>query len=152
MVNYRSGSLDEVFAALADPIRRGIVARLARGEASVGDLAAPYRVSAPAISRHLRVLENAGLLERHKRGRVHHCRLRPQPMSAAAEWIEQCREFWESRFDALEKYLQQTQSQTPKESASWPQPAPARRRNSSSAARSKQRAKRSSKPGPNPSK
>ena len=108
MVKYQSDSLDAVFAALSDPIRRRILERLAKGEASVGDLAAPFQVTAPAISRHLRVLERAGLLDRHKKGRVHHCRLRPRPMTDAVEWIEQCRKYWEQQFDALERYLAET--------------------------------------------
>jgi DNA-binding transcriptional ArsR family regulator len=149
MVKYQSGSLDAVFAALSDPIRRRILERLAEGEASVGDLAAPFQVTAPAISRHLRVLERAGLLDRHKKGRVHRCRLRPRPMNDAVEWIEQCRKFWEQQFDALERYLAET---APKENDSWPHPASAPRRRSNSSAPSKRRAKGSSKPGPNRSK
>jgi DNA-binding transcriptional ArsR family regulator len=149
MVKYQSGSLDAIFAALSDPIRRRILERLARGEASVGDLAAPFQVTAPAISRHLRVLERAGLLDRHKKGRIHRCRLRPRPMNDAVAWIEQCRQFWEQQFDALERYLAETE---PKENDSWPHPASARRRRSSSNAPSKRRAKGSSKRGPNRSK
>jgi DNA-binding transcriptional ArsR family regulator len=149
MVKYKTGSLDAVFAALSDPIRRRILERLAHGEASVGDLAAPFRVTAPAISRHLRVLERAGLLDRHKKGRVHRCRLRPRPMNDAVEWIEQCRKFWEQQFDALERYLAETE---PKEIDPWPHPAPAPRRRSSSSAPSKPRAKGSSRRGPNRSK
>ena len=97
----KGSKLDQTFAALADPIRRGIVEQLARGEASVGDLARPYKVSAPAISRHLRVLERAGLLERSIQGRVHRCRLRSKPIEDAAMWIESQRAFWESGFDRL---------------------------------------------------
>jgi DNA-binding transcriptional ArsR family regulator len=149
MVKYQSGSLDAIFAALSDPIRRRILERLARGEASVGDLAAPFQVTAPAISRHLRVLERAGLLDRHKKGRIHRCRLRPRPMNDAVAWIEQCRKFWEQQFDALERYLTETES---KENDPWPHPASAPRRRSSSNAPSKRRGKGSSKPGPNPSK
>jgi DNA-binding transcriptional ArsR family regulator len=149
MVKYQSGSLDAIFAALSDPIRRRILERLARGEASVGDLAAPFQVTAPAISRHLRVLERAGLLDRHKKGRIHRCRLRPRPMNDAVAWIEQCRKFWEQQFDSLERYLAETES---KENDPWPHPASAPRRRSSSNAPSKRRVKGSSKPGPNPSK
>jgi DNA-binding transcriptional ArsR family regulator len=149
MVKYTSGSLDSVFAALSDPIRRRILEQLAHGEASVGDLAAPFQVTAPAISRHLRVLERAGLLDRHKKGRVHRCRLRPRPMNEAVEWIEQCRQFWERQFNALERYLAETE---PKENDPWPHPAPPPRRRSSSNAPSKPRAKGSSKRGPNRSK
>lgn len=79
--------------------------RLAQGEASVGELGRPFSMSAPAISRHVRVLESAGLLIRKKRGRVHRCRLNPRPIQEATGWIEECRKHWEARFDALEKYL-----------------------------------------------
>ena len=105
MVNYTDNALDRTFAAVADPTRRAILARLALGEASVGELAAPFSVSAPAISKHLKVLERAGLLAREKHGRVHRCRLEPGPMREAAGWIERTRRFWEDRLDALERYL-----------------------------------------------
>ena len=108
MVKYRTDSLDATFAALADPTRRAILARLSRGESSVSELAQPFDVSLPAISRHLRVLEHAGLLERHKRGRVRHCRVDPRRMKEAAEWIARYQRFWESQFDALAKYLNET--------------------------------------------
>ena len=107
MVKHRAASLDAVFAALADPIRRGILERLAQGETSVGELAAPHKVSAPAISRHLRVLESAGLMERTKRGRVHNCRLRTEPMSEAQQWLAEHKAFWESRLDRLESFLEE---------------------------------------------
>jgi DNA-binding transcriptional ArsR family regulator len=108
MVNYSAASLDATFGALADPTRRAILARLAQGEAMVTELAEPFRVSLPAISKHVRVLESAGLLEREVNGRVHRCRLAAKPMKNAAAWIEQYRSFWESQFDALAKYLQTT--------------------------------------------
>ena len=107
MVKHRAGSLDAVFAALADPIRRGILERLAQGETTVGELAAPYQVSAPAISRHLRVLESAGLMERTKRGRIHRCRLRTEPMNEAERWLAEHAAFWEQRLDRLGEYLEQ---------------------------------------------
>ena len=97
MVKQMPASIDATFSALADPIRRSILARLSRGEASVGELAKPFRVSAPAISRHLHVLEQAGLLSRRKRGRVHQCRLNPRPMLHAARWIADCRGLWEQQ-------------------------------------------------------
>jgi len=97
----KSYKLDQTFAALADPIRRGIVEQLARGEATVGDLARPYKVSAPAISRHLRVLERAGLLERVIEGRVHHCRLRSKPIEDAEVWIGRQKKFWEQGLDGI---------------------------------------------------
>ena len=107
MVKHRAGSLDAVFAALADPIRRGILERLAQGETSVGELAEPYQVSAPAISRHLRVLESAGLMERTKRGRVHRCRLRTEPMSEAEHWLAEHKAFWERSLDRLGALLEE---------------------------------------------
>jgi len=91
MVNSRAHALDRVFSALADPTRRAIVARLADGRASVGQLAAPFAVSLPAISKHLRILENVGLVARHRYGRVHELRLVARPMREAAEWIERYR-------------------------------------------------------------
>jgi DNA-binding transcriptional ArsR family regulator len=109
MVKHSESHLDATFAALADATRRGILARLALGETSVSELAAPYRMSLPAVSKHLRVLENARLIVRRKNGRVHRCRLAAQPMQTASEWIAQYRRFWESQFDALSSYLEKTQ-------------------------------------------
>jgi DNA-binding transcriptional ArsR family regulator len=106
MVKERRVDLDAVFAALAHPIRRAIVARLAEGECSVGDLAAPHDVSLPAVSRHLRVLEEAGLLEQTPDGRVRRCALNARPLSAAFGWIVQYRLFWEDALDALAKHLE----------------------------------------------
>jgi DNA-binding transcriptional ArsR family regulator len=105
MVNYPYPSLDRTFAALADPTRRAILARLARGEASVTELAEPFKISLPAISKHLRVLEKAGLLAREKEGRVHRCRLMVKPMKEAAEWMAFYQGFWEEKFGALADYL-----------------------------------------------
>jgi DNA-binding transcriptional ArsR family regulator len=98
--------LDAVFAALAHPIRRAIIERLAAGDTSVSDLAAPHDVSLPAISKHLRVLEEAGLLEQTPDGRVRRCALKATPLSAAFSWIVQYRLFWEERLDALAEYLE----------------------------------------------
>src|SRR5687768_2172904 len=106
MVKERRVDLDAVFAALAHPIRRDIVARLAEGDCSVGDLAAPHDVSLPAISKHLRVLEDAGLLEQTPDGRVRRCALKAAPLSAAFSWILQYRIFWENRFDKLAAHLE----------------------------------------------
>ena len=96
---------DAVFGALADPIRRGIVARLTAGSCSVTVLGEPFPVSAPAISKHLSVLERSGLIERWKEGRVHFCRLVGAPLQQAGDWIEQHQAFWEQQLDALEEYL-----------------------------------------------
>jgi len=101
-----SRQLDLTFAALADPTRRAILARLAAGDASVGDLAEPFRVSRPAISKHLRVLERAGLVRRAREGRVSRCELDAAAMRAAAEWIERYRVFWTNRLDALKRYVE----------------------------------------------
>ena len=106
MVKGQDVDLDAVFAALAHPIRRAIIERLAEGECTVGDLAAPHDVSLPAISKHLRVLEDAGLLEQTPDGRVRRCALKAQPLSAAFSWIVQYRIFWESRFDKLAEHLE----------------------------------------------
>ncbi len=94
------------FQALADPTRRAILARLALGEASVGELAEPYAMSLPAVSKHLKVLEAAGLLARERDGRVHRCHLQPQAMRAAADWIAEYRRFWETQLDQLARYLE----------------------------------------------
>jgi len=100
--------LDRTFEALADPTRRAILARLARGGATVGKLAQPFRVSRPAISKHLRVLERAGLVRRAREGRVNRCELDAAAMRPAAEWIERYREFWMGRLDALKRYVEQS--------------------------------------------
>jgi len=107
MVNYLGAALDSTFAALSDATRRGILARLAQqGEISVSDLAAPYKLSLPAVSKHLRVLEHAGLVSRQKDGRVRRCRLRAEPMKDAAAWIEHYRQFWEAQLASLARYLE----------------------------------------------
>jgi DNA-binding transcriptional ArsR family regulator len=109
MVNYSGIALDSTFAALSDATRRGILARLARqGTTSVSDLAAPYQMSLPAVSKHLRVLEHAGLVSRQKDGRVHRCRLRAEPMKDAAAWMEHYRQFWEAQLDSLASYLEES--------------------------------------------
>jgi DNA-binding transcriptional ArsR family regulator len=100
--------LDAVFSALSDPTRRAIVARLARGPASVKELAEPFDISLPAVSRHVRVLERAGLLRRKVQGRVHHCRLETAPLDAASGWIERHRRFREGQLDRLERFLERT--------------------------------------------
>jgi DNA-binding transcriptional ArsR family regulator len=101
-----SDPLSTTFAALADPTRRAILARLARGDAPVSELAQPFTMSAPAISRHLRVLANAGLIERHVRARWRICRLRGHELRQAHEWLDQYREYWEQSLDRLVDYLE----------------------------------------------
>jgi DNA-binding transcriptional ArsR family regulator len=102
--------LDQTFAALADPTRRAILARLALGEATVGDLAEPFEVSLPAISKHLKVLETADLIIREKRAQQRICRLKPEALKTASDWIEQNRRMWEQRFDRLDVYLRELQA------------------------------------------
>jgi len=102
----RAASLDAVFGALSDPIRRRILELLARAELCVTDLAKPFSVSLPAISKHLRVLERAGLVKRERDGRVHRLRLEANPMRDAADWIERYRGFWDGQLDSLVDYFE----------------------------------------------
>lgn len=107
-----SATLDAIFSALADPTRRAIVGRLSEGEASVSELAEPFAVSLPAVTKHLAVLERAGLLEHHKEGRVRHCRLVATPMAAAEDWLSSYRVFWERRLDSLADHFTATKEAT----------------------------------------
>jgi DNA-binding transcriptional ArsR family regulator len=97
--------LSTTFTALADPTRRAILARLARGSATVGELAEPFAISAPAVSRHLKVLEQAKLIRREVEAQRRRCHLRPETLKQAAEWLEIYRQFWGERLDSLESYL-----------------------------------------------
>jgi DNA-binding transcriptional ArsR family regulator len=110
MVKCSPQLLDRTFAALADPTRRRILEHLAGGDRCVTDLARPYRMSLPAVSKHLHVLERAGLVRRRRRGRVHQLQLEAAPMKEAQQWIETYRRFWEESFDRLDEYLQQLQN------------------------------------------
>ncbi len=110
MVKYSTATLNRIFAALADPTRRHILAHLARGSSRVTHLARPHAMSLPAVSKHLRVLEKAGLLRRRRYGRVHEMQLEATPLKQAAQWIQEYRKFWEGSFDQLAKYLQKTNS------------------------------------------
>ena len=101
--------LSSTFAALADPTRRAILARLASGEATVTQLAEPFKVSLPAISKHLKVLERAGLIVRGRAAQWRPCRLEPAPLEGAAEWLEHYRQFWEGSFDRLDHHLREIQ-------------------------------------------
>jgi DNA-binding transcriptional ArsR family regulator len=101
--------LSTTFAALADPTRRSILARLSKGEATVNELAEPFDISLPAISKHLKVLERAGLIARGRSAQWRPCRLRAEPLSAASAWIQQYREFWMSSFDRLDEHLREIQ-------------------------------------------
>lgn len=101
MLKHPDVDLDEVFAALAHPIRRSMIEQLTEGDKSVGELAEPHDVSLPAISQHLRVLEEAGLLEQTREGRVRRCALKGKPLSEAFSWIVQYRIFWEDTLEAI---------------------------------------------------
>ncbi len=101
------GQLDLTFGALANPTRRAILDRLADSDAPVGELAEPFEVSRPAISKHLRVLERAGLVRRTRDGRVSRCELDAEPMRKASEWVERYRKFWGGQLDSLARYLEQ---------------------------------------------
>jgi DNA-binding transcriptional ArsR family regulator len=144
MVKYSAPALDATFAALSDATRRGILAQLALGETSVSDLAMPYKMSLPAVSKHLRVLERANLVERRKDGRVRRCRLIAEPMKGAAEWIERYRAFWEEQFNSLARYLAESQL---KEEPKWRNRPLHQKLGSKSAAHSQRPAKKSSRPG-----
>src|SRR5437762_8863584 len=98
-------SLDQTFAALADPTRRAILRRLSKGEATVGELAEPFKISLPAISRHLKVLEQASLISNERRGKHRCCRLKPEALASAAAWLEFHRRFWTASFDRLDAVL-----------------------------------------------
>src|SRR4051812_13189977 len=101
--------LSSTFAALADPTRRAILARLAQGEANVGELAEPFAMSLPAVSKHLKVLQRAGLIEQGRQAQWRPCRLQPEPLKEVAGWMEQYRRFWDESFDRLDAYLRELQ-------------------------------------------
>ncbi|AQR61935.1 transcriptional regulator [Brevundimonas sp. LM2] len=105
--------LSAKFAALADPTRRAILARLAEGEASVNDLAAPFDMSLPAVSKHLKVLEKAGLISRGREAQWRPARLEPMALKGVADWLEHYRRYWDSSFDRLETYLKKIQKGDP---------------------------------------
>jgi DNA-binding transcriptional ArsR family regulator len=114
---YRRQRLDSTFAALADPTRRTILALLAERERTISELAGRFTMSLPAVSKHVRVLERAGLARVRREGRVRRCVLRPAPMREAAAWIARYREYWESSFDRLSAYLE---AQLREEAGEWP--------------------------------
>lgn len=114
MVKYSARVLNRTFAALADPTRRRILAHLARGDKCVTHLARPHSMSLPAVSKHLRVLEKAGLIRRRRYGRVHQLQLQARPMKQASRWIEEYRNFWEDSFDRLDAYLREVQGKEKK--------------------------------------
>src|SRR5262249_54426854 len=141
MVNHHPDPLDAVFGALAHPVRRRMLQRLTGGAASVGELAAPFSVSAPAISKHVRVLERAGLVRRERDGRLHRMDLSGGALGEALRWLDRNHRFWTARLDSLAAFLE---APTPLEEDAWriPPPAPASR--SQSSARSRRRPSASS--------
>jgi DNA-binding transcriptional ArsR family regulator len=114
MVQHTADHLSTTFAALADPTRRAILARLASGECSVTELAEPFDMSMPAVSKHLRVLERAGLIVRGREAQWRPCRLEAAPIKAVADWTERYRNLWEHRLDRLDTYLQQLKAEKEK--------------------------------------
>lgn len=116
MVKYmgRSELLDLAFGALADPTRRAILSRLASGEASVSDLAKPFEMTLPAVSKHLKVLQRAGLVTQSREAQWRPCRLEAAPLKEVADWVERYRVYWEQSFDSLEDYLLMVQSKEKK--------------------------------------
>ena len=117
MVKHASKTLDRTFAALADPTRRRILAHLARGDKCVTHLARPHAMSLPAVSKHLRVLEKAGLLRRRRYGRIHEMQLEAKPLQEAAQWVAEYRQFWEGSLDRLAEFLEKTEKQSAKKKA-----------------------------------
>ena len=124
MVEYTSELLDRTFAALADPTRRRILAQLAEGDECVTDLARPHAMSLAAVSKHVIVLEKAGLVKRERHGRVHSLALEAEPMREAREWIDRYRRFWEGNLDRFEKYLEKLEATDP---TPKPKPKPKKR-------------------------
>ncbi len=111
----RADDLDATFAALADPTRRAILARLASGEANVTELARPFDMSQPAISKHLKVLERAGLISRSRDAQSRPCRLEVRRLKQASDWMEHYRRLWNQRLDQLDAYVQDLKSKTPQQ-------------------------------------
>lgn len=106
----RTDQLSHTFAALADPTRRAILAKLASGETSVNELAEPFQMSLPAVSKHIKVLEKAGLIERSRNAQYRPCKLNAEPLKQAMTWIDHYRQFWEESFDRLDDYLTELQA------------------------------------------
>ena len=120
-------ALSATFSALADPTRRAILARLAQGETHVGELGRPFVISAPAVSRHLRVLEAAGLIERETQAQWRICRVRGPELQAAHDWLQQYREFWEASLDRLVEFLERPAADAPAPRPTPPRRSPARK-------------------------
>jgi len=118
MTTMTADPLSTTFAALADPTRRAILARLSNGETSVGELASPFEISLPAVSKHLKVLERAGLIERGRSAQWRPCRLQAAPLKQVDEWVETYRRHWEERFDRLDEYLRELQAKAEESTSS----------------------------------
>jgi len=116
MVKCDSNELDSIFSALGDPTRRAILAQLALGETCVSELAAPHQMSLPAVSKHLRILESAGLLNKKRAGKTIRCSLNPAALEGAADWVEQYRQFWEGQFSQLARFLENPDTKKEKDS------------------------------------
>jgi DNA-binding transcriptional ArsR family regulator len=145
MVKYSETSLDTVFAALADPTRRQVVKFLADGSRPVTELSQPFSMSLPGFMKHLRILEDAGLIKREKAGRVVRCTLSAGPMKEASEWLTRYREFWERRLEALARFLYHQQ-----EIQQWQTPKPRSGRRFHSSANTMQRRGKSGARSPKP--
>src|SRR5687767_5759809 len=143
MVKYSDDQLDDIFAALSDRTRRKVLASLDEGSRPVTELASAHDMSLPGFMKHLRVLEEAGLLERTKEGRVVRCTLQPEPMKEAASWIAQYEKFWTDKLDSLARYLYQQEELQP-----WKKPLSGKSRRSGSSAATLLRRKRSGRRGP----
>jgi len=143
MVKYSDDALDAVFAALSDRTRRQVLQSLAQGDRPVTELASEHRMSLPGFMKHLGVLENAGLIERNKEGRVVSCELSAAPMKAASAWMSRYEKFWTEKLDSLARYLyQQEELQT------WNKPGSPKSPRSASSATTRSRRRRSGAPGP----
>jgi DNA-binding transcriptional ArsR family regulator len=124
-----AGTLTATFSALADPTRRAILARLARGEQPVKELVRPFRISAPAITKHLKVLERSGLITRTRRAQWRPCRLKARPLREVSDWVERYRQYWEASFDRLDDYLAEVQkTERRPRGKSFPSPNPTRKK------------------------
>jgi DNA-binding transcriptional ArsR family regulator len=143
MVHYQDTVLDRVFSALADPTRRLVLEALGQGSLAVSELAAPHGMSLPGFMKHLRVLEQAGLIERNKEGRVVSCELSAAPMRQAATWMQRYERFWTEKLDTLARYLYQ-----PEELQTWAKPASPTGRRSPSSVSTPSRQRKSGARGP----
>ncbi len=115
MVEAEAEKLDRAFAALADPTRRAILGRLAIGEAGVTELAEPFEMSLPAVSKHLKVLERAGLITRSREAQWRYCRLEPAPLKRVADWVGEYKRFWDESYERLDEYLEDLKRKTEQE-------------------------------------